>query len=623
MSSITGTYASPSKVNGLASGLYLGLNGDLSHHHHSPPEQGSRSGGLAAKDTFYRVDTVGLKKQLLGAIGDERASEYWQCLAQFLKGKLRKEEFDHLVQPVLNSYSKRQLHNQLLTAIMYNASSTLPIASTPTLPTDPTHITDAQQAIDGKITTNPLKRSHEDGESLDVLEPKSRIRQWVLALPRSERKRIKALQNIDGRYGLKDWCEMSRGWQGRGRVRSTNTLSQNAALQQTGSPLCMSTRAIPPVNALGSRIGHMVNLHGLQDGVSEDLGTFMAVALDYHLSDMISSAIELKRHRQAEDVAVNASTVISGEQQEAEAKKNHERSPDNVSESLRTDGDDKMEGKKESAKSPDVELDANVTASQTDRNSPSDAPVLPLLQPALPNGQEKPLPVTLSLADLEDFFTVAPYIHPHLGSATYRLRNGLARAVEEQEILAERLTKTNPTERDSASEDTQIIPPSRPSSAAAVSPVAVAVPTSSGTNSQSVTRANTPSSIHRKGAPTSLPLSNIPKIEINLATPEKPGLPTTAAVSATKTSQPSTPRLPATGAGGIVLSRNSRSTLNNPTEAFRMEMEARGILRSMDRAAGAQGGMQGGHGDGHDERQQHGHHWNYVDPAVILKDILG
>lgn len=105
---------------------------------------------------------------------------------------------------------------------MYNASSTLPIASTPTLPTDPTRMTDTSQAANGSASKNSLKRSLDDGDSPDVIEPKSRLRQWVLALPRSERKRIKALQHIDGRYGLKDWCEMSRGWQGRGRVRSTS-----------------------------------------------------------------------------------------------------------------------------------------------------------------------------------------------------------------------------------------------------------------------------------------------------------------------------------------------------------------------------------------------------------------
>ncbi|KAJ9119108.1 hypothetical protein QFC22_003599 [Naganishia vaughanmartiniae] len=663
MSSITGAYPSPSKPNGLPPALYLGLNGDISHQHRSPPDHGrsGSTGGHAAKDIFYRVDTVAMKKQLLGAIGDDRAAEYWSSLALFLKGMLRREEFEALVQPVLNSFSKRQLHNQLLTAIMYNASSTLPIASTPTLPTDPTQTTtDASQTPNSKFNTNPLKRPLNDpGEPLDVLEPKSRIRQWVLSLPRSERKRIKALQNIDGRYGLKDWCEMSRGWQGRGRVRSTNTLQQNEALRQTGSPLCMSTRAIPPINALGSRIDHMATLHGLPDGVSEDLGTFMSVALDYHLSDMISSAIELKRRRQAEEATVNVSTVVAGEQPAVDTKQNHERSPDNVSDSLRTDADDKMEGKQESPKNHVVKLHAGVSSLPTDASQSVDAPpALPASDSTSEKGHETPpAPATISLADLEDFFTVVPHIHPHLGSATYRLRNGLARAVEEQEILAERFARSTPlslSEPDAILEEPTSLPPTRPSSAAAAaagSPVAIGVlpPSSSGTNSQSVTRGNTPSKIHRKGAPTSLslPLANIPTIEVAMPTPEKAGqvAPTTAgpvtAGEGGKASQPPTPRLPLTSAGGIVLTRTSRKALHNPTEAFRLEMEARGILKSMDRAAGVQGGLQGvqqqhgqqqqQHGHGHadaggggaDERQLHGHHWNYVDPAVILKDILG
>ncbi|KAJ9097421.1 hypothetical protein QFC19_006791 [Naganishia cerealis] len=619
MSSITGTYASPSKINGVPSGLYLGPNGDVSHHHYSPPEHGSRS-GHTAKDPFYRVDTLALKKQLLGAIGEERATEYWQSLAQFLKGKLRKEEFENLVQPILNSHAKRQLHNQLITAIMYNAASTLPIASTPTLPTDPSQMS-TSQGMDGQTIMNPLKRSLDDRDSLDVLEPKSRIRQWVLSLPRSERKRIKALQNIEGRYGSKDWCEMSRGWQGRGRVRSTSTPSQNEILQQTGSPLCMSTRSVPPASALGSRIDNMANLYGLQDGVSEELGTFMSVALDYHLSDMITSAIELKRRRRAESVTVQAPAVSIGEQPEAEASDNLGRSSDNVSESLQLDLDGNKIETRESPHGDAGKLDASGSPSRANPSQSTNAPML-ALETSLMNEHEMPSTAILNLSDLEDFFTVASHIHPHLGSATYRLRNGLARAVEEQENLAEQLTKTKPTEHNGEPEDSQSVPPSRPPSAAGVSP---AVPPSSGTNSQSVTRATTPSSIHRKGAPTSLVLSNIPRIEVNLATPGKSGPVTTSVGQGSNSPAPNSPRLPVTGPGGIVVSRNSRSTLHNPTEIFRLEMEARGILKSMDRAAGVQSGTQGTHADGYDvsERQQHGHHWNYVDPAVILKDILG
>jgi hypothetical protein len=55
------------------------------------------------------VDTLGLKKRLLGAIGgEEEATEYWGALAQFLKGKMRRDEFERLVKPVLDNSVKRE-----------------------------------------------------------------------------------------------------------------------------------------------------------------------------------------------------------------------------------------------------------------------------------------------------------------------------------------------------------------------------------------------------------------------------------------------------------------------------------------------------------------------------------
>lgn len=236
--SITSMYRSPNKNNGVRPGNHLGLNGDVSQDHtFSSPEQVLHNvHGIT--EQFYRVDTLGLKKRLLASIGgEEEASEYWQSLAQFLKGKLRRDEFERIVKPVLDTSFKRmllcsaswpsepywkskgQLHNQLLMAVMYNATSSLPIALTPTLPRDPSQSMQSQQA--NNSLTNPLKRPLDESEAADIIQPKTRVRQWALSLTRSERRKIKGLQEMEGRYGLKDWCEMSRGWQGRGRVRST------------------------------------------------------------------------------------------------------------------------------------------------------------------------------------------------------------------------------------------------------------------------------------------------------------------------------------------------------------------------------------------------------------------
>jgi hypothetical protein len=108
MSSITGSYASPTKINGIRPGSHLGLNGDASHDHNHSPDHGFRN-SIGVKEPFYRVDTLGLKKKLLDLIGEEeKATEYWQCLAQFLKGKARRDEFEQLVKPVLDTHVKRE-----------------------------------------------------------------------------------------------------------------------------------------------------------------------------------------------------------------------------------------------------------------------------------------------------------------------------------------------------------------------------------------------------------------------------------------------------------------------------------------------------------------------------------
>lgn len=103
-------YPSPSKIDGVRPGNQLGLNGDVSYDHTiSSPEQVLHVGN-GINEQFYRVDTLGLKKRLLSSIGgEEEASEYWQSLAQFLKGKMRRDEFETLVKPVLNTSLKRML----------------------------------------------------------------------------------------------------------------------------------------------------------------------------------------------------------------------------------------------------------------------------------------------------------------------------------------------------------------------------------------------------------------------------------------------------------------------------------------------------------------------------------
>lgn len=346
------------------------------------------------------------------------------------------------------------------------------------------------------------------------------------------------------------------------------------------------------------------------------------------MNDLISSAIELKRHHaEDEDDPATQPVPIDVDAKDNAQEMQQQQSPDNVSDSLQPDvGDD--ENRQEENDTADAGP-SEPTMTGNDPESPHPAIVAESTTRALPVHRE-PESITLSLANLEDFFTISPHIHPHAGSATYRLRNGLARAVEEQERLAEELMQKRYAETDdelAGNTTFTLAGIPDPSSASAVA-------SSSAATSQPATRSGTPLSIYRKGAPSVLPNIPIPKIEVSAAEAgPKSGLPANLSIQAVPYS-PNVPRTPTIGEGGIVISRNTRSTLaSNPTEAFRVEMEARGILKSMDRAAGSHGGVANAHStndangaaDGYDaaERQLHGHHWNYVDPAVILKDILG
>jgi hypothetical protein len=346
------------------------------------------------------------------------------------------------------------------------------------------------------------------------------------------------------------------------------------------------------------------------------------MCLQYHMNDLISSAIELKRHHADEEedkVVPPAPMDVDPKIDEKEMQPR--QSPDNVSDSLQPEvGDDenRQEANEHVDAGPSQSVEDGPAASESARSVEPNAYASPANRES-----EK---ITLSLADLEDFFTISPHIHPHAGSATYRLRNGLARAVEEQERLAEEwMRRRNAEMEDELAGHTTFVLAGIPDASNRS-----AVASSSAATSQPVTRGGTPSSIYRKGAPSVLP--NIPKIEISTAESggAKSGVLANLAVQAVPYS-PNTPRAPTIGEGGIAISRNTRSALaSNPTEAFRVELEARGILKSMDRAAGSHGGIANAHvhengADGYElaERQLHGHHWNYVDPAVILKDILG
>lgn len=101
--------ASPMYTNGETSAPRHLVNGDAN--------QSTTPFTTAQKPPrFCRVDTIHLKQKLWEALdksdtaGEKtQAKQYWQYLGQFVRGKLRQEEFVELVSSILDTPSKGEL----------------------------------------------------------------------------------------------------------------------------------------------------------------------------------------------------------------------------------------------------------------------------------------------------------------------------------------------------------------------------------------------------------------------------------------------------------------------------------------------------------------------------------
>lgn len=175
----------------------------------------------------------------------------------------------------------------------------------------------------------------------------------------------------------------------------------------------------------------------------------------------------------------------------------------------------------------------------------------------------------IGLAQMEALFDVVPHVHPHAGSSVFKLRSGLLRFDEEESLRAQELQKTREDRWDDDEPGMQEV--------------------HLGDRSQAA----------QAGA--------------NMAPPPTP--------RSAKIARP--------GPGGIIQRPKARREITNDrashAETMVQELGARGLLKLADRGPlqgqVSAGGKGAGDADGH--KDHHELHWSYVDPAVILRDILG
>lgn len=75
----------------------------------------------AIDDDILRKNTLHMRNKLANVLGD-KGKEYWAKFKNFINGRCSKREFDATMLRALRKRDSVKLHNELLLAIIYNAS---------------------------------------------------------------------------------------------------------------------------------------------------------------------------------------------------------------------------------------------------------------------------------------------------------------------------------------------------------------------------------------------------------------------------------------------------------------------------------------------------------------------
>ncbi|KIY52792.1 hypothetical protein FISHEDRAFT_63719 [Fistulina hepatica ATCC 64428] len=128
--------------------------------------------------------TSNLKAQLVSSLG-ANASLYFDCLSDFVSGKISRTEFEDVVRVLLDTSALVQTHNALIISLFDATAYRRP---PPTPPPEP-------------VRPPPRKRRRilpyqgPETKDEDLTYHSTRLKKWVLSIGRQERERIRVIQS--------------------------------------------------------------------------------------------------------------------------------------------------------------------------------------------------------------------------------------------------------------------------------------------------------------------------------------------------------------------------------------------------------------------------------------------
>ena len=273
-----------------------------------------------------RIDLHSVKQELHDALGED-GLPYWKALGGYLLGQYGRDEMESLVRGWLkgknsecfvmlghaigmvlvfgllrntqthtfpftaapstpfNNLSPVELHNRLLLALLHNAS----VPSHPLTPSSP-------------LSSRKRKRVGPDDPEYDVdenvIEPKSRVHQWMLGLSGKERARVRRAVMRQEQQGEEEnvWGTDKKklSLQSGECFRTLSTLRTNL-MAVTMPSLAASGRVLPSAHQMSHRLSQIAQAYDLSVSSDNtgDIGEFLAVGLDAHLSDILHALVHL------------------------------------------------------------------------------------------------------------------------------------------------------------------------------------------------------------------------------------------------------------------------------------------------------------------------------------------
>ncbi|CAG8502935.1 16170_t:CDS:2 [Cetraspora pellucida] len=258
-----------------------------------------------------RIDTYQIKQQLTEFLGDN-AHPYWDAFKKFIYCKIRRQDFERIVRPSLDS-EHLELHNMLLLGILNNC-----LCNDPPPPQN-------------YPVTQPRKRGRDDEfheQSDGSPDPKKRrIKELVMSLPREERERIKSLRkDLNGITTMPDPMATILPVPRSEQLPLFDYNDQQNVIKPQLNPervqTCREMKALPDSNTLYNRILEIARANGLQN-ISEDCASLLNYGLESHLKNIIGNV--LQKTRASNSLGINSSGMRNADYRSRAATTSQEK----------------------------------------------------------------------------------------------------------------------------------------------------------------------------------------------------------------------------------------------------------------------------------------------------------